>query len=413
MESDLLRQIIPLAVLLFFSAFFSGTESAIFSLSRLEQVSLRSKSTSYQNRILKNILSSPDEILITILTGNMIVNVLASGLAEAIGDKIFLDESDLISILIMTVVLLLFGEMTPKNLAVRHAPAFVRSTALPLFYIHACFLPLRWVLAWVNRLVSTLFPHPAEAGAMERIVLSTVEIGFKEGILNRSEFELFESFLHFRTKNAGKIMIPRMQVEGFEITSRISSLLKTKKLGIGSILPVYQEDIDHIEGYLDIKKLLPFRYGLSYGEDLRQLMRPVLRVPVSKNCSDLLVEMKDTNTEMAVVIDEYGGTAGIITIDGLIIELFKFFYPDELHGVHRLEPGSYEVPGSLEIDQLASLIGLEIASASRTVAGLITESLENIPERGDRLVIEGVEYTVLEVDKNRVERVALKKLEKA
>ena len=161
MEEGLIPQSIILVILLGLSAYFSGTEAAFFSLSSLEQDFLKRRTSPFLRRILESILSSPDEILITILTGNMLVNVIAATLAELLGARLFTVDSELFSIIVMTTLLLLIGEMTPKNLAVRHSQTFARAAAVPLFYIYHIFKPLRSFLNLFNTAINGIFPIEA------------------------------------------------------------------------------------------------------------------------------------------------------------------------------------------------------------------------------------------------------------
>ena len=158
MSGESISQIIILSLLLLCSAFFSGSETAFFSLSRLEHNSLKKRSSYLLKKILARITSAPDALLITILTGNMLVNVFASTLAEIMGDRFFRHESELLSIISMTLIILLFGEMTPKNLAVRHSLAFARFSALPIYYLHILFAPARRVFHGISDWIISLFP---------------------------------------------------------------------------------------------------------------------------------------------------------------------------------------------------------------------------------------------------------------
>ncbi len=416
MDQVLMPQLIILAFLLIISAYFSGTEAAFFSLSSLEQDSLKRRSKHFLNRIMVRILSSPDEILITILTGNMFVNVIASTLAEVVGRRLFPGDSELYSIIAMTILLLLIGEMAPKNLAVRNSLRFSRAAAVPLYYIHRVLKPLRWFLNLFNILINRFFPleNINEKAAKQRLILSAVQIGFKEGILDHSELNLFESFFHFRNKSAVDVMIPRTQIKGIEISTPISQLIhragSLKNLSRSSLIPLFRQDMDHLVGFMDLKDLLPFKYGLKRGERLHAVVKHYISVPASKNCAELMVEMREANTEMALVVDEYGGTAGIITYQSLLEVLFSYFYPEGIEKAVEVSPGVYSVPGHLEIEDLMSLLKQNLPTEKRTVAGLITHQLEEIPEVGTKFIINQIEFTVCEIARNKILRVQVRRI---
>jgi len=408
MDVELLRLVIPLAVLMLLSAYFSGSEAAFFSLSRLEQDSLKRRSSSKLAAILSRIFSSPDDILITLLTGNMFVNVFASSFGEAIGERIFPFDSELFSIISMTLLLLIFGEMTPKNLAVRKAQSFSRFSAVPLHYLYVLFTPLRWFFNLFNRLVNLLLPErdAADLQAKHNIIRSAVQIGFKEGILDRSELDLVESFCDFREKQAEEVMNPRTEITGVEVSRRISDLIADNTLmGASSgaaLLPAYEQDLDHLAGYIAFRDLLPYKFRFKTDARLSDILKPAISVPSTKNCAELLVEMRESNSEMAVVIDEYGGTAGIVTFRDLIEQLLGYFYPSGENQILELPDGRYRIAGHLKIEELSALLEEDILSDSHTVAGLITDTLEEIPSVGTKLVIGRIEFTVKRISKTRI-----------
>jgi len=416
MDAELLRYIIPLVLLLSASAYFSGSEAAFFSLSTLERDLLSRRPGRRLAQVMRVIQSSPDRILITLLTGNMFVNVFASSLGEAIGVRVFPVDAKLFSIIAMTVLLLLAGEMIPKNLGVRNASGLVSLSAGPLYYLLRALAPVRWFLNLFNLAVEKLFPLKSsrELEARHSFIRSAVHIGFKEGILDQSELYLVESFCEFREQSVEQVMTPRTEIRGVEISTPISALLAgCDPAGVaaqGSIIPVYEHDLDHIEGYLTLYDLLPYKYGLKSGERLQEAMRPALSVPSSKNCADLLVEMRASNTELAVVVDEFGGTGGILTIKGLVQELLGYFYPSEdLDSVQEVSPNEYRVPGRFRVEQLEVLAGRQIATESHTVAGLILERLEDLPEVGAGITVGDLELVVLRASQNRVLEVQIRK----
>jgi putative hemolysin len=416
MDIELLRLLILLAVLLLFSAYFSGSEAAFFSLSTLEQDSLKRRSGARLAAVLSRIFSSPDDILITLLTGNMLVNVFASALAEAIGERIFPFESELFSIISMTVLLLILGEMTPKNVAVRSAQVFSRFSAVPLHYLYTALTPLRWFFNLFNRLVNFLIPEKEGAGgqAKHSIIRSAVQIGYKEGILDRSELDLVESFCDFREKQAEEVMRPRTEIDGVDMDRRVSELIGDSALMDGSdgasLLPAFDQDLDHLVGYVAFRDLLPYKFGFKTDARLAEIIKPAISVPSTKNCAELLAEMREANSEMAAVIDEYGGTAGIITFRDLIERLLGYFYPSGEKQIVELSEDRFRVAGHLKIEELSELLGQEIISDAHTVAGLITDTLGEIPPAGTKAVIGRIEFTVKSISETRILELEVRRL---
>ena len=418
MDESFPAQVIVLLILLLLSAYFSGSETAFFSLSHFEQDTLkRTTRTTKRRRIIGHILDNPEGILITILTGNMLVNVSASSLAEQLGRRLFPFSSELITIAVMTLLLLVIGEMTPKNLAVRRPFSFAQASSLPLYAFYRLLTPLRLFLQGINKAIGSLVGAEGsdEEAMKKRIILSAVQIGFKEGILHPSELHMVESFFTFRAKTADEVMIPRAQIIGIEATTSVARLLAdtggTERGDQSSLIPVYARDRDHFVGYLDIKDLLPYRFGSKRKISQQELLRPFISVPASKSCVELLVEMRKTHREMALVIDEYGGTAGIVTFQDLVEELLGYFYPEDEETVTEIEPGRFRVSGSLELDSLAELFETTLPAGSRTVAGLIMERLEEIPTEGRILRVHDLELTVVKADRNRILAVEARKVD--
>jgi putative hemolysin len=298
--------------------------------------------------------------------------------------------------------------MTPKNLAVRKAQSFSRFSAVPLYYLFILLTPLRWFFNLFNRLINLLLPErdPVEQRARHSIIRSAVQIGFKEGILDRSELDLVESFCDFREKQAEEVMTPRTEITGLDVSRRISELIKDHALmseaGVEALLPAYEQDLDHLVGYICFRDLLPYKFRFKTDARLSEILKPAISVPASKNCAELLVELRESNREMAVVIDEYGGTAGVVTFRDLIEQLLGYFYPAGESEIVETGDGRFRVAGHLKIEELSALLEQEIPSESYTVAGLVTDTLEEIPAVGTTLVIGQIEFTVRRISKTRV-----------
>jgi putative hemolysin len=416
MADALIPRLLPLMALLLLSAYFSGSEAAFFSLSKLEQDTLRRRSGQPSARILERIVSSPDDILITILTGNMLVNVFASSLGEAIGRIIFPVEGEFLSILTMTVLLLLAGEMVPKNIGVRHSLAFARFAAGPLYYLYHGLRPVRWFLGLFSRLTALGSRSRAAADRTPRrgIIRSAVHIGFKEGILDSSELHLVESFCDFQETEAEAVMVPRMEIRGVDLSAPFDPRGEGRQLLLkaagSSLVPAFVQDLDHIVGYIALRDVLRLHFGLGPERRVSELVRRCLTVPAGKNCADLLREMREAGTEMAVVIDEYGGTAGVITFKGLVEELLGFFYPADETTLEETGPGTYRAAGNLKIEVLEQLLGREVDCESHTVAGLIIERLGELPPPGTTLRLDHLEIAVGKIAKNRILEIELRRL---
>lgn len=414
MSEESILQIIIFSLLMLCSAFFSGSETAFFSLSRLEQDSLKKRSSSLLKKILPRLTAAPDALLITILTGNMLVNVLASTMAEIMGDKILGHGSELLSIISMTLIILLFGEMTPKNLAVRHSLAFSRFSTLPLYCLHIFFAPVRRVFHGISDWIISLFPgeYLQRKEKKDTLILSAVQQGFRRGIMNSSELSLFESFFNFKEKLASDVMLPRTALKGVNINSTTEDLLQglTRKQVplIDSYIISYEKDMDHLQGYIDMKELLNFKYSLKGHTGLKEIVKPLYTIPESKDLPELMMEMRNTNAEIAQVVDEYGGTAGIITFRIMVENLLGHFYRDEKESIKQIGPLHYIVPADMEIEALERLFNIELEADVRTVAGLIFLELGEIPEQGKKVEYNKLDFTIHTIARNKILQVEVK-----
>ena len=398
-----------LVLLLALSAFFSGSETAIFSLNHLERDRLRRER---KGKFAIRVLDEPEQVLITILMGNMVVNLLFASLVDGVVSPYFEESTaSLYSVLIATALLLVFGEMTPKNIAIRHAVPFFTWTTSPLSYVHAVLTPIRTVLEFVQRrVVSFLSGRVREEGEDRRsLITSTLQAGLQKGLVHPSEVAAAESFLEFREKTAEDIMIPRTALRGVDVESPLAEVIGLHRAegGRGPVL-VYDGDIDHIRGYLTSRDLLAARFGVGDQVKLSAAVRSLHPVPQTKNLLVLMQEMIEQQTEIALAVDEYGGTAGVVPFRLLVEDFLQFFYPRG-EEVTATGEGGYRLPGEFRIEELEVLLGVELRTESRTVAGLMTEALQEIPGVGRTLTLAGHVFEVRRVSQKRILEVEVRK----
>lgn len=415
-------QIVVLLILLIFSAFFSASETAIFSLNYLEREKLSSFLLRRKHRGKRYekfaglLMDSPDKVLITILTGNMIVNIFASSLSEAIGDEYFRLSSPIYTIIIMSGILLVLGEMTPKNIAVKNSLPFSKFASLFLYYFHLLLYPVTVFLNVVKDFFLSLFPVVEENEEKKKIALirSAVSIGFSEGIISDYELKLLESFVSFRDETASDVMLPRNMIKGIEILTPVNDVLKILEREEDfrgfSLIPVYRNDLDHIAGYIDVKDLIGLKLGLERVDSLSSLIKPVHPVPESKKLIDLMREMKALDTGMSLIVDEYGGSAGIVTFQSLVKSIFDYFYSMEDKKITKVDDYTFVVPGDTMISYINKLCNSDMHSESKTIAGFIMEQTGNIPGKGTVIRFENFEIEIEDVSKNKINSVIIRKV---
>ncbi len=416
MELSELPNILIFLVLLALSAFFSGTETAFFSLTEIEREKLKSMGREKAFRALMALIfSTPEKLLITILTGNMIVNIFASSLSETISKEIFQFKSDIYTIGGMTLILLVFGEMTPKNIAVRKSMNFAKFSGSILYYFYVILYPITFLLYEIKESFLSLFPVGIARDKQKKISLvkSAVSIGYNEGVINDYESRLLETFISMRNEIAADVMLPRNMIVGIDIeTPMVEILAGFKKRGEDekySLYPVFRKDLDHIAGYVDVKDFIGFKLGFEREAQLHDLIRPVLPVPESKNIAELMKEMREKDTGMALIVDEYGGTAGIITSEHLIRKIFQYFYSRGEERIREYGRGTFLVRGNTPLEMFNEFFGLEVKGEGKTVAGLVLRIFDDIPEEGDRMDLDDLEIIVHRVKGHRIEEVIVRR----
>ena len=404
-------QLILLGALLLMSAFFSGSETAFFSLNYLEKEKLLSRARGSRRSFISKILNSPADILVTILTGNMVVNLFFASLMDLVVGERVGKYGWLYSILIGTFLVLVIGEMTPKNMAIRHSLSFFSFSSRILRFIHVALTPVRFILTRIERAVVAFITgrlNP-EAENSRNLISSTFQIGLQKGIIHQSEHSVLESFLDFREKTAVDVMIPRTEIPAVDAHTNLKDLLDSlTEDKQDPLLPVYKEDVDHIVGYINIRDALPFRYELDTRKTLMSILKPIHPVPETKNLKDLLREIMENRCEMALVVDEYGGTAGIVTFQILVADFLYFFYHPHVEYKTRGD-NVFIFPGNFDLDRVGEILDTRFESENRTISGYIVEQLEDIPEAGRELDAEGLHFVVTRVSRKKVLEVEVRK----
>lgn len=401
-------QVAVFGLLLLLSAFFSGSETAFFSLNSLEKDALRKRTSGGRHRFVALLFNQPDEVLATILTGNMFVNVFATAISESLGARFFGQAAELLSIVTMTVILLLVGEMTPKNLAIRHSLSFSSFASGMLRIVHPAFKPVAAPLSALRRLVLSAYAprgrHPEDARG--NAVLSAIRMGFENKTIDHGELALLERFFRFREKTAADVMLPRIDTIAVETGATVAQTLALLASDAfdsrAGLIPVCKADVDHIVGYLRRSDLVPHRLNDRLHERISTLIRPAHAVPASKQLRELMAEMSDLGSELAVVVDEYGGTEGLVTYGAMVDYLFDDFMPESERTIQQLPDGRYRFAGSVEITDVEDTLDVQLNADRRTIAGLVIERVGDLPQLGAAVVVAGFRFTVTGADGRRI-----------
>ena len=414
-------QLIGLAVLLLFSAYFSASETALTGLGRLKMKSLMEKEKE-KAPLLSLWVEDPNRLLTTILVGNNIVNVAASVLFTVILLRLLGEtatgKATALSIGIMTFLILIFGEITPKTYARQHAERIALRTIGLLKFFARVFSPLVKALIFVAGIVIRLSgskmvsPGPFMT---EEDIRGMLSVGEEEGVLEEEEREMIDSIFKFGDTKVQEVMVPRPDMVAVEAGRSLSDILKAAVEAGHSRIPVFEKKIDNIIGVLYVKDLLNL-WGKKDEERLKvkDLIRPPYFVPETKKVNELLREFQKKKIHLAIAVDEYGGTAGLATLEDLLEEIvgeIEDEHDEKREDIKILEDGSALVSGKMYIGEVNEELDINLPEKEgvETVAGFVTDYLGRVPQTGEELTYESIFISVVEADHRRVIRVKIVK----
>ncbi len=408
MDSRIVPELMGLGVLLLCSAILSGAEAAYFSLGRTRLKELAEQQGKTPGP-LAPLLAQPHELLVTLLVGITLVNIGASALAAAIAEQLFGSKGLAIAIAAMIFLLTVFGEVLPMTLAVEHPLRFSSWVNRPVAWLSVIMKPIRVGLGALTavtlRMVGSERPQ-GQPEISEEELRTLVDVGAREGVVERSEREMIHKVFELEDTLVREVMVPRPDMFCLDVTTEPAQVLPLLREQLHSRVPVYEETIDQIVGVLYTKDLLPFLGGLPAGFDLRQHLHPPYFVPGSKRADALLREFQAKKLHLAIVVDEYGGTAGLVTLEDLLEELvgeIRDEYDEDERLIQRVTPRSFRVSGRLPIDELNDTTGLQIPDDSfDTVGGWVLDLFGRVPHKGEKKQVDGVRVAVEKVERTRV-----------
>tara|TARA_B100000945_G_C20404441_1_gene609220 strand:+ start:148 stop:1383 length:1236 start_codon:yes stop_codon:yes gene_type:complete len=405
--------IIIFIVLLILSAFFSGTETAYFHI------------RDYKKRIpdnVKSILSHPRRLLISLLTGNTITNVAIASLAAYITHRYAQaynwNESTLIFIEVFIVFLfiLVFGEILPKMVAINQSEKFAEKVYRPLTIIMILLYPFAEAFYAITNLLIKCIPFTKEKTFNTEEELKIVaEVGEEEGTLKEEESEMIQSIFNFNEKTVGEIITPRVDIVGLNSSETLDKAMDIIGVKQFSKIPIYKENIDNIKGILYAKDIIPYLTGSRPNINLQTISRQPFFVPTTKPIDELLEEFKNKKTSIAIIVDEWGGTEGLVTLEDIVEEVIGEIrdpYDNKEVDVFKQSDGSYIVDGAMTIYDLEEEMDIKFPNQRDydTLAGFILEKLTEIPKQGEYFNYNEMIFTVKTVKNNRIGKVNIKKV---
>lgn len=408
MDSHSTGLIIALIVLIVLSAYFSATETAFSSLNRIRLKNLTDNGNK-RAKLAYKLVDNYDELISSVLVGNNIVNISASSLATVLFIKAFGDNGPTVSTIAMTIIVLIFGEVTPKSIAKESPEAFAMFSAPIINVLIYVFKPINVCLVGIKKLVKKFVKVSNDRTISESELLTIVEEAEHDGGINENESELIHNVIEFDDLEAIDIMTPRVDVEAVDKTSTVQEVADLFTETGFSRLPVYEETIDSIVGIINEKDF--HNLVLRDGNAVKQIIKPVEFIPPSMKISALLKLLQQNKSHLAVIVDEFGGTEGIVTLEDIIEELVGEIWDehDEVtEFLHKQPDGSYNIDCTTDLDDMYDLFEIKGECEASTVSGWVLEQIDRIPKQGDHFIAEGLEVTVTAVDNRRVMEINVK-----
>lgn len=393
--------------LLCLSAFFSGSETALFSLDRLK-VSQFASGSSRLEHLAAGLLAKPGQLLTTVAFGNMVVNVLFFACSTVVVLRLDRQHGPLLAGLAgvgFLLTLVIFGEVSPKVLAASFNEQAAKLAALPL----TCFSRLI-PLVHLGTDAALVKLAPGLRSSETRFTLEElkwlVEMSQKRGVIDPAEEELIQEVVDFGQMRIKQVMVPRVEVEAFKLSAPREKLLELIHQTYHSKVPVYSTDIDEIEGVIYTKEFL-----MNPEKPLQELVRTVSFVPETKTVESMLQEFRDTHTQFALVVDEYGGTAGLVTLEDLVEEIvgeIEDEHDQQELPVAQLDRRRFLLSGRLSIRDWEELFDIGLTERRvNTIGGLVVSLLGHLPKVGERVELGNLVFTVSRMSSRRVEQVTV------
>ncbi|MFH1857490.1 MAG: hemolysin family protein [Candidatus Omnitrophota bacterium] len=398
---------IVLLFLLGLSGLFSASEMALFSLSRI-QLKRLGDFHRRGHRVILSLLNRPRRTLTTILIGNTLVNVAASALGTSLAIHLLGNAGWGVAVGSMTFLILILGEINPKTIALRNTERVSLFVAPFISFFAYLILPIRRLTRAITDFILDLLTGEsttAEPYISSHELKTLVSIGESEGILDRGERNMLQAVFEFGEIRVGEIMTPRVDIVGCPLGSSSSEVKKILQRAHRSMVSVYEGSLDNIKGVLSAKDFLLSRQT----ENWRKLIRPVFYVPEFKKIGDLLLEFQKKQESLAIVIDEYGGTAGLVTLEDILEEIVgeiqNEYDGEELH-FQWMDQKTLRVDGKASMRELAEMMDMNLLEEEKrkNVAGFLLSKLGRIPNVGDVFVEVEMHFKVEEMKQNRIRR---------
>lgn len=424
MDLNWLFNLFGILILIFLSAFFSSSEIAIFSFDKKKLNDFK-KDHPILAKYLTIVIDNSRRILVTILLANTIVAVWASiisvQLSLEIADKYGYskDVTIFVQIVVLTIVLLVIGEISPKIWANKHQITTLKIVLMPIYWVSVLFYPIAYLITSLMDVFSkNITERKSNTALQESEIKELAELGVEKGTIEEEEHDLINGIVSFKSVTAREIMTPRVDIAAIPVDASFEELMSVINESGHSRIPLYEKDLDNIKGIIIAKDLLPFikKKELSQNINLLKIAREAIFVPSSKHINDLLHEFQEKKIHLAIVVDEYGGTAGLISLEDILEEIvgeIRDEHDKEENEITKLSDNSYLLLGKLSIDELNELLNENFSSENDdydTLGGFVFNHAGTIPEQGYSFVFNNYKFTIKEIVHNRINKVLVEKV---
>lgn len=402
--------ILILILLVLFSAFFSACETAYSMCNKIRLKQMANRGDLKAGQVLE-LADDFDKLISGILVGNNFVNIFAASISTVLFTRLFTNGAS-ISTIVMTVVVLIFGEITPKSIARNHADNFAMVSYPFLKFTLIILSPFTFIFGLWQKLVNLIFKTSDNKGMSGEELITMIEEVEKEGNIEKEESELIQSAIEFSDVDIADIYTPRVDMVSLDIEESRDAIADTFKSNPYSRIPIYRDTIDNIIGFIHHRDF----YELQENESVESILQTPVYLPLTTRISDALKEMQKNKVHLAVVCDEFGGTAGIITMEDIIEELVGEIWDEHDEVVEEILPldkNSYKIDGTVNIDEVFELFGMyeEDIYDCNTLSGWIIEINEKMPSVHEIITFKNLEIEILEADDRKISWVRVTKIE--
>ena len=406
-------EIIILVILLFLSGFFSGSEVALISLTKVKARYMLDKKQ-FGAVFVKKLKDDPQRMLATILIGNNVVNVAASAITTSIMIGIFKSYAIAIATGVMTLLILVFGEITPKSIAAKNNELISRLVAAPIWYLSIILAPILNILdKFLNRFIKFAGIQAKEKAITDEEIMSMIKVAEEQGSIKEIEEKMIKSILEFDDISVGKISTPRRDMIMIESKLKIKDAFKVFMKKNHTRIPVYEKYRDNIIGIAHTKDLMARMQGKNKNISIGKIIYKPYFVPEVKKISDLLKQFQKRKEHMAIVVDEHGSITGLVTLEDVLEEIVGEIMDETdiiAPNIKRIEKNIWIVNGKTDIDEVNEKLHMKLKGKGYdTLSGFILKQTGKIPKEGDEIVYNKFKLKIEEIEDNRISRVRVEK----